>query len=39
MELGYLSNPEEELTLKSSGFQENAASGLFYGLARYFKAN
>lgn len=39
MELGYLSNPEEELTLKSGGFQENAASGLFDGLARYFKAN
>ncbi|MFL6518347.1 MAG: N-acetylmuramoyl-L-alanine amidase, partial [Bacillus sp. (in: firmicutes)] len=39
MELGYLSNPEEEMTLKSGGFQENAASGLFDGLARYFKEN
>lgn len=39
IELGYLSNPEEELTLKSSGFQENAASGLFDGLARFFKVN
>ncbi|WP_040207840.1 SH3 domain-containing protein [Neobacillus jeddahensis] len=38
IELGYLSNPEEEITLKSSSFQENAASGLFNGLARYFKA-
>jgi len=37
IELGYLSNPEEEMTLKSSGFQENAATGLFEGLARYFK--
>jgi N-acetylmuramoyl-L-alanine amidase len=39
MELGYLSNPQEEVTLKSGGFQENAASGLFYGLARYFKVH
>ncbi|EKN64184.1 N-acetylmuramoyl-L-alanine amidase [Neobacillus bataviensis LMG 21833] len=37
MELGYLSNPEEEMTLNSSGFQENAASGLYDGLARFFK--
>ena len=39
MELGYLSNPEEEMTLNSSRFQENAASGLYNGLARFFKAN
>lgn len=39
MELGYLSNPQEEITLNSSTFQENAASGLFDGLARYFKVN
>ncbi len=39
MELGYLSNPEEEMTIKSGEFQENAASGLFDGLARYFKEN
>ena len=37
MELGYLSNPEEEMTLNSSVYQENAASGLYDGLARYFK--
>lgn len=37
MELGYLSNPAEEMIIKSSGFQENAASGMFDGLARYFK--
>ncbi|MEH7156962.1 N-acetylmuramoyl-L-alanine amidase [Neobacillus drentensis] len=37
MELGYLSNPEEEMTLNSDGFQENAAAGLFDGLARFFK--
>ncbi|MGG3564588.1 SH3 domain-containing protein [Neobacillus rhizosphaerae] len=39
MELGYLSNPEEEMTVKSGVFQENAASGLFNGLARFFKEN
>ncbi|WP_042459078.1 SH3 domain-containing protein [Neobacillus dielmonensis] len=37
IELGYLSNPEEEMTLTSSSFQESAATGLFEGLARYFK--
>ena len=39
LELGYLSNPEEEMTLNSSTFQENAASGLYNGLARFFKNN
>jgi N-acetylmuramoyl-L-alanine amidase len=39
MELGYLSNPSEEMTLNSGQFQENAASGLFNGLARFFKEN
>ncbi|MEH7418535.1 SH3 domain-containing protein [Neobacillus drentensis] len=39
IELGYLSNPQEEMTLNSSVFQENAASGLYDGLARYFKNN
>jgi N-acetylmuramoyl-L-alanine amidase len=37
MELGFISNPEEEMTVKTSSFQENAASGLYEGLARYFK--
>lgn len=37
MELGYLSNSAEEMTLKSGQFQENAATGLYNGLARYFK--
>jgi N-acetylmuramoyl-L-alanine amidase len=37
IELGYLSNPEEELTLNSGLFQESAATGIFNGLARYFK--
>ncbi|HEY2420171.1 MAG TPA: SH3 domain-containing protein [Neobacillus sp.] len=39
IELGYLSNPSEEATLNSGLFQENAASGLFNGLARFFKEN
>jgi N-acetylmuramoyl-L-alanine amidase len=39
MELGYISNAEEALTLNSSQFQENAATGLYNGLARYFKNN
>jgi N-acetylmuramoyl-L-alanine amidase len=37
MELGYLSNSAEEMTLRSSQFQENAATGLYNGLAKYFK--
>jgi N-acetylmuramoyl-L-alanine amidase len=37
MELGYLSNSAEEMTLNSGQFQENAATGLYNGLARYFK--
>jgi N-acetylmuramoyl-L-alanine amidase len=39
IELGYLSNPSEEMTLTSGPFQEAAASGLYDGLARYFKGN
>lgn len=37
IELGYLSNPEEEMTLRSRSFQENAATGVYNGLASYFK--
>ena len=37
IELGYLSNPEEEMKLTSKQFQENAATGIYNGLARYFK--
>jgi N-acetylmuramoyl-L-alanine amidase len=37
MELGYISNSAEEMTLTSGQFQENAASGIYNGLARYFK--
>lgn len=38
MELGYLSNPAEETTVTSPGFQEMAATGIFNGLAKYFKS-
>lgn len=37
IELGYLSNPSEEITLNSGQFQENAATGIYNGLARFFK--
>ncbi|OLS41578.1 SH3 domain-containing protein [Bacillus sp. MRMR6] len=37
MELGYLSNLDEEMMMRTGQFQENAATGLFNGLARYFK--
>ncbi|WP_374718034.1 SH3 domain-containing protein [Neobacillus sp.] len=39
IELGFISNPEEEMTVKSSRFQENAASGIYDGLTKYFKEN
>jgi N-acetylmuramoyl-L-alanine amidase len=39
MELGYLSNPSEEMTLNSGQYQESAATGLFNGLAKFFKDN
>ena len=37
LELGYLSNPTEETLITSPQFQEKAASGIFQGLASYFK--
>jgi N-acetylmuramoyl-L-alanine amidase len=39
IELGYLSNPAEEMTLNSGSFQENAATGIYNGLARFFRDN
>lgn len=36
-ELGYLSNYEEETRLRSSGFRDNAALGIFEGMALYFE--
>lgn len=38
LELGFLSNSSEELTIGSSNYQENVSNGIFYGLAQYFKA-
>ncbi|WP_409289458.1 N-acetylmuramoyl-L-alanine amidase [Peribacillus sp. SCS-37] len=37
LELGYLSNPAEELAILDSSFQKQAASAIFDGLASYFK--
>jgi N-acetylmuramoyl-L-alanine amidase len=37
LELGYLSNVSEELTINSAGYQENVTNGIYYGLAQYFK--
>lgn len=37
LELGYLSNPTEEMTVNTNQYQETAASGIFNGLALYFK--
>lgn len=39
IELGYLSNPREELQVQSNQYQESAATGIYEGLARYFKEN
>ncbi|WP_169823950.1 SH3 domain-containing protein [Bacillus marinisedimentorum] len=35
-ELGFLSNPSEELSVMGSTFQDRAATGLYNGLARFF---
>ncbi|QNG61103.1 SH3 domain-containing protein [Bacillus sp. PAMC26568] len=37
LELGYVSNSTEEMTVSSNAFQERVAQGLYYGLAQYFK--
>jgi N-acetylmuramoyl-L-alanine amidase len=39
LELGYLSNPSEETTVNSAQYQELAATGIFNGLAKYFKSD
>jgi N-acetylmuramoyl-L-alanine amidase len=39
IELGYLSNPTEETTVTSPQYQEMAATGIFNGLAKFFKSN
>ncbi|WP_409270772.1 SH3 domain-containing protein [Neobacillus sp. SCS-31] len=37
IELGYLSNAEEEMAVLTNHFQEAASTGIVEGLARYFK--
>lgn len=37
VELGFLSNPFDEMTVRSDSFQSKAASGITNGLAKYFK--
>ncbi|MQR96894.1 SH3 domain-containing protein [Fictibacillus phosphorivorans] len=37
VELGFLSNPFDELTVKSNSFQTKAATGITAGLAQYFQ--
>lgn len=37
LELGYLSNEQEENTVKTSDYQEKAASGIVNGLVQYFE--
>ncbi|MFE8703496.1 SH3 domain-containing protein [Cytobacillus sp. FJAT-54145] len=39
LELGYLSNPSEEMLISSGPYQERVASGIYQGLAKYFKGN
>lgn len=39
IELGFLSNPSEELHVTSDQYQQSAATGIYEGLARYFKDN
>jgi N-acetylmuramoyl-L-alanine amidase len=39
LELGYLSNPAEEATVTSTQYQEIAATGIFNGLAKFFKSD
>ncbi|WP_080844727.1 SH3 domain-containing protein [Cytobacillus gottheilii] len=37
IELGYLSNPTEEMAVSSPQYQEAAATGMYEGLVNYFK--
>lgn len=37
LELGYLSNPAEEILITSAQYQQSVAAGIYQGLARYFK--
>jgi N-acetylmuramoyl-L-alanine amidase len=37
LELGFISNPHEELTLSTEGFKDNAARGIFRGIIDFFQ--
>ncbi|WP_273125037.1 SH3 domain-containing protein [Bacillus weihaiensis] len=37
LELGFVSNPTEELSVNTSSYQERASQGIYNGLAQYFK--
>ncbi|MFG6494476.1 SH3 domain-containing protein [Fictibacillus sp. UD] len=37
VELGFLSNPSDEMTIKTNSFQSKAAAGITSGLAKYFQ--
>lgn len=37
IELGYLSNPVEELRITTNEYQETITTAIYNGLARYFK--
>jgi N-acetylmuramoyl-L-alanine amidase len=39
VELGFLSNPTEELLVKTSNYQKTAAFGIYEGLVNYFSEN
>jgi N-acetylmuramoyl-L-alanine amidase len=39
IELGFLSNPSEELHVITDQYQDSAATGIYEGLARYFSGN
>ena len=39
IELGFLSNPSEELLVTTDQYQDSAATGIYEGLARYFSGN
>lgn len=37
LELGFLSNPIEEITIQTAEYQEQVTTAIYYGLAKYFK--
>ena len=38
IELGFISNPDEEAVIETSKFQNNAAEGIVNGLEAYFES-